>query len=289
MTPSEHTVEANGLKHHIIVWEADGPTVLLAHGLLDIAWSWKLVAERLQAEGYRCVAWDWRGHGETEHIGAGGFYHFPDYVLDLEELLPQLRRGPDDAVHLVGHSMGGTAAAMFAGVRSRELRSLTLVEGLGPKTHDFDGTPLKFERWLDQMVQLRADVRTSPYPMQIPQALARMRVHNPELPEELGLMLAEKSTRPVPGGRAWRYDRKHWVTSPMPFRREIFDAFLGRIEVPTLVVMGERGFRLPDEKERYACLRRGRFVEIADVGHMIHWLAPQALADHIAAFIASGR
>lgn len=284
MSVAERVVEANGLRHHVIVWEADGPTVLLAHGFLDLAWSWREVAARLQSMGHRCVAWDWRGHGETEHVGPGGYYHFPDYVLDLEELLPSLRRG-DEPVHLVGHSMGGTASTMFAGLRSDRLRSLTLVEGLGPPAGSFEATPEKFGAWLGSVARIRR--RSGPRPMTIAQAVARMRLRNPELPEELGRFLAEKNTRPVAGGRVWRFDPLHRTTSPMPFRREIFDAFLQRVAVPTLVVMGERGFRLPDEQERFAQLRDGRFVEIPDVGHMVHWLKPAALAAHVAELVAS--
>ena len=84
MSPRERFVPANGLRHHVVEWgEPDAPTVLLAHGFLDLAWSFRDVAQRLAERGFRCVAWDWRGHGESEHIGAGGYYHFADYVLDL--------------------------------------------------------------------------------------------------------------------------------------------------------------------------------------------------------------
>ena len=65
MSVRERVVRANGLAHHVLSWEAEGPTVLLAHGFLDLGWSWRWVAERLQAAGYRCVAWDWRGHPQA--------------------------------------------------------------------------------------------------------------------------------------------------------------------------------------------------------------------------------
>ncbi|HJL04825.1 MAG TPA: alpha/beta hydrolase [Polyangiaceae bacterium LLY-WYZ-15_(1-7)] len=286
MSVRERVVRANGLAHHVLSWEAEGPTVLLAHGFLDLGWSWRWVAERLQAAGYRCVAWDWRGHGETEHVGAGGYYHFPDYVLDLDELLPQLRL-MDEPVHLIGHSMGGTVSTMFAGLRSDRLASLTLVEGLGPPAWELEKAPTKFEAWLSSVAKVRGR-RRPPRPLSLDECLRRMRMQNPQLDEEKGRFLAEKATRPAEGeegeGRLWRFDRLHRTTSPMPFRVEIFGAFLERIAVPTLVVLGEKGFRLPDEAERYGRLADHEVVEIAGAGHMLHWEKPDELADAWLAF-----
>src|SRR5262245_2914075 len=128
--PSESFVGANGLSHHVLEWNAGGSqTVVCCHGFLDLAWSWHWVAQHLAEAGLRVVAFDWRGHGETEHVGRGGYYHFADYALDLHELWPKL--APDGA-HLAGHSMGGTATAYFAGVRPKGLRTLTSIEGIGP-------------------------------------------------------------------------------------------------------------------------------------------------------------
>ena len=110
--PVERFVRANGLRHHTLSWNDDAEvTVVLCHGFLDHAWSFHHVAQSLAEAGLRAVAFSWRGHGETEHVGAGGYYHFPDYVLDLHELMPMLASGD---VHLVGHSMGGTAASLYA-------------------------------------------------------------------------------------------------------------------------------------------------------------------------------
>ena len=151
-TPVERQVLANGLWHHVVEWPANGPTVLLAHGFLDLAWSWKRVAERLQTAGYRCIAWDWRGHGETEHIGAGGYYHFADYALDLDALwepLTQRRDREDAPVHLVGHSMGGSAVAMYASARPDRMETLALVEGLGPPDQPIDRSAEHLRIFLD--------------------------------------------------------------------------------------------------------------------------------------------
>ncbi|MCU0673133.1 MAG: alpha/beta hydrolase [Myxococcota bacterium] len=293
----EHRFVANDLAHHVVEWRprqthatmvpgvrSQPQTVLLAHGFLDLAWSWRPLAERLASRGFRCVAWDWRGHGETDHVGAGGYYHFPDYVLDLEELFPQLVSDPDERVHLVGHSMGGTVATMFAGLRASKLRTLTLVEGIGPPPYPLERTPEKFEAWLDGMAKLRSkDERAMP---SLDAVLDRMRVQSRKLDDALGRFLAEKSTRALDDGSyAWRFDRRHRTTAPMPFRTEIFAAFLERITVPTLYVAGEKGFRLPDEDARLALVKAPWTKHvIGGAGHMLHREEPDALAEAWLAF-----
>ena len=128
-TGSEQKLTANGLTHHVIRWGDQPVDVVFCHGFLDVGWSFDAVARELVAAGHGVASFDWRGHGQTEWAGAGGYYHFPDYVLDLDELLPQLS---DQPVHLVGHSMGGSACVMYAAARPEKLQSLALIEGLGP-------------------------------------------------------------------------------------------------------------------------------------------------------------
>jgi len=277
----EQELTANGLRHHVIRWGDDPVDVVLCHGFLDIGWSFDTVARELVAEGHGVASFDWRGHGQSEWIGAGGYYHFPDYVLDLEELLPQLGELP---VHLVGHSMGGVICAMYAAIRPDKLRSLALVEGLGPPEMEPRDPTVRLRTWLDGVAKVRSK---APRPMKDEQsALTRMRVQNPELSEELGFFLANKSTRRADGGLQWTFDPLHQTCSPRPFQPEVFGRFLESISSPTLVVAGERGFRAPDEQDRVAKIELHRVVEIPDVGHMIHWLKPHLLASELAGFFA---
>ncbi len=278
---AEQKLTANGLTHHVIRWGDRPVDVVLCHGLLDIGWSFDAVARDLVAAGHGVASFDWRGHGQTEWTGAGGYYHFPDYILDLDELLPQLSGQP---VHLVGHSMGGPACVMYAVARPEKLRSLALVEGLGPPELEPRDPATRLRAWLDGVAKVRS--KTSK-PMDSERTvLRRMRVQNPELSEELALFLASKSTKAVDGGLQWTFDPLHKTWAPRPFQADVFGKLLEAISAPTLVVAGERGFRLQDEQERMAKLEHHRFVEIPDVGHMIHWFEPHALAAELISFFA---
>ncbi len=276
---SEDLLLANGLRHHVLRWGTQPVDVVLCHGFLDIGWSFDGVARELVAAGHGVASFDWRGHGQTQWIGPGGYYHFADYVLDLEELLPQLCTPP---VRLLGHSMGGSACVMYAAARPEKVRSLVLVEGIGPPEMSPRDPATRLRAWLDGVTKVR---RKRSGPMENAQAaLKRMRIQNPELDDELGLFLVEKSTRPVEGGIEWTFDPLHKTLSPRPFRADAFEELLKAIDAPTLIVAGERGFRLEDESARIAHLKSHRLVEIPDVGHMIHWFKPVELAAELGAF-----
>lgn len=274
----EHQVVANGLRHHVVEWGAGERPLVLLHGFLDLAFAFEELATRLAARGFHVYAADARGHGETEWVGAGGYYHFPDYTLDLEAWTRSLGL---ERFHLVGHSMGGTVASMFAGVRPERVRTLVSIEGLGPPESPFEKAPERFARWFDGVARTRG---TGNRPMaSVDDALARMRTLNPRLPEAIGRAIAAKATRPHESGEGlvFRYDPLHRTESPVPYTFALHRTFLARITAPTLVVLGERGMRLEDEAARIATIAGALTVEIPGAGHMIHWEAPDALADAI--------
>ena len=279
----EESIVANGLAHHVLRW-GEGPTdVVLCHGFLDVGWSFDALARVLAGKGYGVAAFDWRGHGESEWIGAGGYYHFPDYVLDLEYLLPQLSDRP---IHLVGHSMGGGICAMYASARPDKLQTLTLIEGIGPPDAGERNAVERLKVWLDGVHKRREDTPRSM--KDTSEALKRMRIQNPELTDELGLFLASKSTKSAPdGGLTWSFDPLHRTWSPRPFNAEQFSMVLAAIETPTLVVAGERGYRLPDQAERLAHLQSYELAEISDVGHMVHWFQPDELGAALVSFFGT--
>lgn len=297
----ETRVKVHGLTHHVIVWNDDAPgpdrggfeTIVLCHGFLDFAWSWRMTAEALVRRGHRVVAFDWRGHGETDWVATSGYYHFADYVRDLDALLPRLGRAPDERVHLVGHSMGGTATSLYAATRGDEtLRSLSLIEGLGPPPIDPRDAPNRFGRFLRATRKVIEGGRAHPAPpATLDEAAERMRVRNPGMPTgSLGRFLAERATRPTEDGRrTWRFDPLHRTPNPNPVPVDAYGACLealGGMALPVLLVRGSAGLSWPDEAARRARLGPGATtVTIEGVGHMVHWEAPDELATHLHTFV----
>jgi len=105
---------------------ADGPPLMLLHALGEDRGSWREVAAALAADGWRTLALDLRGHGDSGHPGTYTFESMRDDVLAL---LDALRI---DRVTLVAHSMGTAVATLIAMDRPDVVRRLVLEEGPFP-------------------------------------------------------------------------------------------------------------------------------------------------------------
>jgi pimeloyl-ACP methyl ester carboxylesterase len=245
---------------------------VLVHGFLDLAYGWHEVAPLLRAH---VIAPDLRGHGDSDWIGAGGYYHYLDYVADLDDVIARLAR---KRVILVGHSMGGGVAAYWAGTRPDRPAALALLEGLGPP--DQSGVELggRTAQWIDGWRTARSKVK----PMaSLADAAARLRKHDPLLGEPLSLRLAEAGTREAPGGLVWKHDPLHLTMGPYPFRKDHAARYWRRITCPVLVVDGAQSFmNLPDAERasRRAELANHRHVTLEGAAHMMQRHQPEALA-----------
>ncbi|HVK71175.1 MAG TPA: alpha/beta hydrolase [Polyangium sp.] len=259
-----------------------GLTVLLLHGYLDSGATWDLVAEPLARAGHDVLAPDLRGFGESDSVGAGGYYHFPDYVSDLSSLLDILA---PKRLALVGHSMGGTIAALFAGARPQRVDQLVLLEGLGAPGSEPSTAVDRMRTWLDDMRSLDR----TPRPVgSFDEALDRLARRHPQVSRMILESRARLLTRTHSGRLSWAYDSMHRTTAPVPFHLESFKCFLRRITAPTLYVSGGvNGLRLHDEAERLACIPNTLHVDLPDAGHMMHWTAPETLTERLLRFFAS--
>ena len=284
----ERLLSANGLHHHVITWgePSDKPSVVMCHGFLDMGLGFFKLAPLLVAAGYHVVSFDFRGHGDTEWVGRGGYYHFADYVLDMHELVPQVVEGE---FHLVGHSMGGTVATLYAGTHLERIRSLALLEGYGPPAEDPATANTRMQTWLTHMDELRKGENRAVL-ADLDAAIARLQRRNPTLEYETLRFLAMHSTEPHPrlNGLTWRFDPMHRTRSPMGFESARFMAFAARITRPTLVVQGELGLRTGDDEARIAGFAQASAQQIAGAGHMLHWTHAQETADALLGFWARG-
>jgi epoxide hydrolase 4 len=107
--PDELELQANGLRFHALTaGPTDAPLVLLLHGFPELARSWRHQLPVLEQAGYRAVAPDLRGYGETERRGP---YGLRTLAADVASLVRAL--GHDRAA-VVGHDWGGAAAWIAA-------------------------------------------------------------------------------------------------------------------------------------------------------------------------------
>jgi len=271
---------ANRLRHHVVEWGDGGRPVLLLHGFLEHARAWDRTAPLLAAAGLHVFALDFRGHGDSDWVGPGGYYHFADYAADLAGVV----RALGGRAALVGHSMGASAALLYAGTEPERATAVVCVDALGPPDTPPALAPERFQRWIEGLARVAARGGWAPVP---DDAVARLRARFPRLPEDAVRSLVAHNTRRVGGRTVWKFDPLHQTTAPQPYYVAQAEAFWRRIACPVLFVEGGASdLRLDpaDVAHRLAALRAEK-VTIADVGHHPHLEAPAALAEAVVRFL----
>lgn len=120
-------VEANGLRLHYLTWgSADAPTVVLNHATGFLARLWEPVALRLAVAGWRVLAYDVRGHGDSEKPVADAENY--DWNRCVDDLLGFLDAMGLRDVPFVGHSMGGATGLYVEATHPDYLSRLVVIE-----------------------------------------------------------------------------------------------------------------------------------------------------------------
>lgn len=285
-TPRIRQLPLRGLESCVREWGSEaGLPVFLLHGWMDSGATWQFVVDALldQPLPYRLIAPDWRGFGDSGWCAHG--YWFPDYLADLEALLDALAPGKD--VVLIGHSMGGNVAGLYAGIRPERMRALALLEGFGLPEHCPEEAPQRYRSWLDQL----AAPPTLNAPESIEEFAQRLCRRHPRLPLDRARFVAASWLRQTPEGRlVFRADPRHKIINPIPYRLEEAKSCWRAVTAPCLWLWGEESEfprRLAaDWEERKACFRRWEGGSIAEAGHMMHHEQPQAVAQALGEFIA---
>lgn len=278
--PRDRVIRANRLNLHLLEWGDAGRVALLLHGFLEHAHVWDWVAPSLAAAGHHVFALDWRGHGDSEWIGAGGYYHFVDYVADLAGIV----RALGGQVALVGHSMGGGAALLYAGTEPERVRALVSIEGLGVPDTDPRTVPERVVSWLRDLERAEQRRRSA---ISFDAAVQRLHDRFPRFSEAIARHLVEFGTCDAAGQRVWKFDPLHQTRAPQPTYVAQAREFWKRVTCPVLYVEGtETSLRLPqaDLDERLTALRAQR-VTIPGSGHHPHLEQPEALVRALLGFL----
>ena len=288
MTPSRSRfLTIRGVRYHVREWGADGaPQLFLLHGWMDVSASFQFLVDALSAD-WRVIAPDWRGFGLTEWRGDA--YWFPDYLGDLDAILRFY--SPEAAVTLIGHSMGGNVACMYAGVRPARVRRLIALDAFGLADSDAGQAPGRLEKWLRE---LETPPQFGSFPSRDALA-ARLQGDNPRLSNEKAAFLAELLGEPDgQGGIRRAGDPAHRRVNPILYRRAEARAAWARVTAQTLwIEPADDGLRrklgITDEAhaEARVCFRNFREVQVADSGHNLHHDQPGEVARIIEAFLLS--
>ena len=137
-TPTAFThgdIDANGISIHTVS-AGDGPLVLFCHGFPESWYSWRHQLQAVADAGFRAVAMDMRGYGDTtapEDIGAYSMSHLVGDTVGAVRAL-----GADQAV-IVGHDWGAPVAWYSALMRPDVFRAVAALSV--PYTPPIGGLP----------------------------------------------------------------------------------------------------------------------------------------------------
>jgi pimeloyl-ACP methyl ester carboxylesterase len=277
--------EICGIDHHFTRWigQTPHPPVLLLHGFMDCGATYQFLADELPSSR-TLIAPDWRGFGQSAWSPHG--YWFPDYFADLDAMLDWL--APGAAVDIVGHSMGGNIAMIYAGLRPERVRRVVSLEGFGMPGAPAELAPRRYRDWLDQ--------RRDPEPASVFPSLevfaGVLRKRNPRLPAERGDFVARAWSEVLPDGRVRpRFDPAHKRVNPILYRRAEAQACWAEMRAPLLYVAGAesdflsrlRGAGDPEQVRQLIPQLEPRVV--AEAGHMLHHDQPAAVARLLQQFL----
>lgn len=276
---------SNGVELAIHEWgDADAPPLLLVHGGFDFARTYSEFAPRLAASGWRVVAWDQRGHGDSAQA------ELYSWDVDLRDALNVLDHIGPEPLPVIGHSKGGAMMIQLADARPGRFSHLVNLDGVPykravPDIPSHERTRMlaaDVERWLDQR-RRTADAQRKPGTLEeLADRRGRM---NPRLSREWLRYLVSVGAREDDDGWRWKIDPTMIMGGFGPWRPEGTVMRLPGLPMPFLAVLGremeEMGWGTEPERVRPFLPPRGRLEILDDVGHFVHIERP----DHVAALV----
>ena len=236
----------------------DGPLVILQHGGGQTRHAWKGAGERLAAAGYRAIALDARGHGDSEWA-ADGRYDQDAMVEDLVCVLSQLGN-PRPA--LVGASMGGGTNLVAVGEDRVDATALVLVD-IAPRI-DEEGA----HRILKFMAQNPDGFESLE---EVADAIAEYQPQRKRPPTLDGL--AKNVRRRENGRYYWHWDPRFRRSAhhDLTIRQARLEACARALKLPTLLVRGGLSDVLTEEgaREFRELCPQCVYVNVPDAAHMV--------------------
>jgi pimeloyl-ACP methyl ester carboxylesterase len=286
----QRIVDASGLAIAVYEWgDEAAPPLLLAHGGMDFARTYDLFAPRLADGGYRVVAWDQRGHGNSEHAA------LYNWSADTRDALAVLDSVTADPCPLVGHSKGAGLMMELADALPHRVSHLVNIDGLPssrnmPDVSDRERTRMRHAEiigWLDHRAAVATKARRPGTLDELAERRARM---NTRLPRAWLRYLVTVGAEETPDGWRWKLDPALRFGGFGPWNPEWSMGRLPGLAVPVLGVLALQPEALgwgtqPEDVEPYFP-PGARFEVFEDAGHFVHVEQPERVARLVLEFLA---
>ena len=279
-------LDIRGKKYHLKIWgQPDAPKLFYLHGWADTGTTFQFVIDAMQSN-WQVIAIDWRGFGKTEHQNS--CYWFPDYLADLDLILEAY--SPDEAVTLIGHSMGANVASLYAGIKPERVNQLINIEGFGLSDSDPNNAPVTYRRWLEKQ---ESTPKFNGY-LSYDELVPRITKRSPTMKLDRAAFVAKEwAYEDSDGHVSLRADPYHKLPNAIQYRRSEAEACWNNITAKTIFIWGEHtNFNKEMDLMRNMTsanhpFTKAEFVCIKNTGHMIHFENPESLAAVLEDFLFS--
>ena len=273
----------DGLRLHYWEWgDPHGETLVFVHGIRDQGRSWEPLIGCLLSFGWplrHAVALDLRGHGDSDWPGGCRGYQHEDFLVDLAGLLAHLDK---ESFTLIGHSLGGSMALLYAGTFPQKVKRLVLLESLGP-----------FARADEEVPEIMAERLNGRNYVEIPfpyasfeEAAKALQKRFPLIPDAAALHMALHGARRSGGYYRWKHDPVLRYRTTTLLSEGQIEAFIRRVQCPILFAYGtESDFMRSVRGPRVKHFKDARLVAVEGAGHHIPHEKPEALAKIVGPFL----
>jgi pimeloyl-ACP methyl ester carboxylesterase len=278
----DRLIEVDGISLHIVeCGPADGEPVLLLHGFPEFWWGWHNQIPALAEAGFRVVAVDMRGYGQSSAPADVGSYALGTLVSDIAQLTHALGW---ERFNLIGHDWGGVVGWTFASYHPLRLKRLMILNAPHPDV-------------------LPSVIRTRPSQLLRSSYIGFFQL--PVLPETVlsagnYALLRRALTSTSRSGTFSKEDLQRYTAEWERERRlkamlHYYRALMrkprvrvGRIAPPTLLLWGCKDQALDQELAKASLLQcvNGRMISHRTATHWLHHEEPDWVNEHLIRFLS---
>jgi pimeloyl-ACP methyl ester carboxylesterase len=263
--------------HYYILGTNSEQRIVFVHGLMAFAANWRKIANKLEGQ-YQCLIYDQRGHGRSMKPESG--YRPTDFAEDLYKITNELGW---DQFHLVGHSMGGRVAIVFANMHPEKVKTLC-IEDMGA-----DVQPESYQ-YYEKMLNI------VPTPFQSKDQMKEffgnefLKLFTPHEPPSVLMTFLQANIEEKPNGLYdWKFSKQAVIDIVREGHKRDYWLEVSSFKMPVLLVRGENSHVLKAEEfEKMQSVNPMiTGVEIKGAGHWVHYEKYEEFTACLEQFISS--